>query len=84
MEHAKNILSLKEKLLNRIKNIYVYLFGHKLLKSFNLFLVSIGYQALGINNPDRTYLKGDNILLIKLINLIKLLFWLDQERTLVK
>ena len=70
MEHTKQILNLKERLLNRIKNIYAYLFGHKLLKSFNLFLVSIGYQALGINNPDRTYLKGDNILLTKLIKKI--------------
>ena len=69
MEQGKSILNIKEKLLRKIKNIYTYLFGYKLFKSFNLFLVSAGFQALGINNPSgkeaASYLQGIDILIKK-------------------
>ena len=71
MTKDKSVLNFKEKLLNKIKNIYVYLFGYKLFKSLNLFLVSAGFRALGINNPSgkgsSSYLQGIDILIKKLV-----------------
>ena len=69
MANDKSVLNFKEKLLKRIKNIYVYLFGYKVFKSLNLFLVSAGFQALGVNNPS-DYLQGINILIKKLVKKI--------------
>ena len=74
MANDKLVLNFKEKLLKRIKNIYAYLFGYKVFKSLNLFLVSAGFQALGINNPSgkgkASYLQGSDILIKKLVKKI--------------
>ena len=69
MYDRKPILSIYEKVLRKIVNLYAYIFGYSFFKPLNSFLVSIGQQGLGLNNQE-DYLRGDYILIKKLIKKI--------------
>ena len=69
MHNPETTLSVYEKVLRKIRNLYAYIFGYSFFKPLNSFLVSIGQQGLGLNNQGG-YLRGDHILITKLIKKI--------------
>lgn len=69
MHNPETTLSVYEKVLRKIRNLYAYIFGYSFFKPLNLFLVSIGYKGLGVHNHGG-YLGGDYILIKKLVKKI--------------